>query len=294
MSIIQKASDFAKQKHRSQKRKDGRPYFVHPEAVAKKVEDYKVSDHIDELIAAAYLHDTLEDTNTTYYELVEQFGFHIASLVLEVTSNKEMKEAIGKDKYLSYKLKHMTSWALVIKLCDRLDNVMDLDLDHLDNQFRSKYILETKYIIKYLEKNYQLTKTHQTIIGDIKKQLDYLIDKYMINGNSNAKEYLGKTVTIKMDRELGCKHPKHGFTYLLNYGYVPGTVSGDGEELDAYIVGEYHPVSEFTGTCIAVIHRTNDDDDKLVVAPKGKMYTTLQIKALTEFQEKWFESVIIK
>ena len=108
------------------------------------------------------------------------------------------------------------------------------------------------------------------------------------------KDYLNKEITVIMDRQLGSKHPKHGFIYMLNYGYIPGTVSGDGEEIDAYVVGEFNPIEEFTGTCIAIIHRTNDDDDKLVVAPNGINYTDDQIRALTEFQEQFFESVIIR
>ncbi len=106
--------------------------------------------------------------------------------------------------------------------------------------------------------------------------------------------YLGQTVKVKMDRPLGTKHPKHGFIYEVNYGYIPNTVSGDGEELDAYVLGEHNPLEEFKGEVIAIIHRTNDDDDKLVVAAKGKNYTDEQIRALTEFQEQWFESVIIR
>lgn len=109
-----------------------------------------------------------------------------------------------------------------------------------------------------------------------------------------SKKYLGKEVIVKMDRELGTKHPKHGFIYTLNYGYIPNTISGDGEELDAYVVGVFESVSEFKGTCIAVIHRLNDNDDKLVVAPEGVNYTDEQIMALTEFQEKWFVSEIIR
>jgi len=114
------------------------------------------------------------------------------------------------------------------------------------------------------------------------------------NNMLKIKEYLGKEITVKIDRELGTKHPKHGFIYTLNYGYIPNTISGDGEELDAYVVGIFQPTLEFTGECIAIIHRTNDDDDKLVVAPKGINYTDDQIIALTEFQEKWFESIIIR
>lgn len=106
------------------------------------------------------------------------------------------------------------------------------------------------------------------------------------------KEYLGSEVTIKIDRQLGTKHPKHNFIYLLNYGYVPNTISGDNEELDAYLLGVFTKVEEYTGKVIAIIHRTNDNDDKLIVVPSNKYYTDEQIRALTEFQEQYFESVI--
>lgn len=106
----------------------------------------------------------------------------------------------------------------------------------------------------------------------------------------NTKEYLGKTVTVKMDRPFGSKHPKKGFIYPINYGYIPNTISGDGEELDAYVLGVFEPVEEYEGKVIAIIHRVNDNDDKLVVSNKN--YTDDQIRALTEFQEAYFESEI--
>ena len=108
------------------------------------------------------------------------------------------------------------------------------------------------------------------------------------------KKYLGTIVQVKMDRPLGSKHPKHGFIYPVNYGYIPNTISGDGEELDAYVLGEHIPLDTFTGRVIAIVHRTNDDDDKLVVMAEGRNYTDEQIRALTEFQEKYFESIIIR
>ena len=108
------------------------------------------------------------------------------------------------------------------------------------------------------------------------------------------KKYLNTIVDVKMDRSLGSKHPKHGFIYPVNYGYIPNTVSGDGEELDAYVLGVHKPVESFTGKVIAIIHRTNDDDDKLVVAPVDKNYTDDQIVALTEFQEQYFKSIILR
>ena len=107
-------------------------------------------------------------------------------------------------------------------------------------------------------------------------------------------KYLGQTISLKVDRPFGTKHPKHGFIYPVNYGYVPNTVSGDGEELDVYLLGVFEPVDEYEGKCIAIIHRTNDNDDKLVVAPEGKDYSDDAIDALTEFQEQYFEHIIIR
>jgi len=107
-------------------------------------------------------------------------------------------------------------------------------------------------------------------------------------------QYLNKIVTVKMDRPLGTKHPKHGWEYPVNYGYIPGTVSGDGEELDAYVLGPDMPLNEFTGRCIAIIHRTNDNDDKLVVVPDGLDFDDNTIEQETKFQEQWFEHVIIR
>ncbi|MBQ2872418.1 MAG: inorganic diphosphatase [Bacilli bacterium] len=111
----------------------------------------------------------------------------------------------------------------------------------------------------------------------------------------NTKEFIGKTLDIKIDRQYGTKHPKHGFIYPVNYGYIPGVISGDGEELDCYLLGVFEPVKKYTGKCIAIIHRTNDDDDdKLIIVPESKEYSNDAIEALTEFQEQYFEHEIIR
>ena len=110
----------------------------------------------------------------------------------------------------------------------------------------------------------------------------------------NTADFIGKVVTVKVDRPLGSQHPVYGLIYPLNYGYVPGVMAPDGEELDAYILGVFEPLGDFEGDCIAVIHRLDDDDDKLVIAPKGKHYNDEQIQALTEFQERFFTSVIMR
>lgn len=110
----------------------------------------------------------------------------------------------------------------------------------------------------------------------------------------NNKKYLGKILDIEIDREFGSKHPKHGFIYPVNYGYIPNTISGDGEELDCYLLGVFEPVKTFKGKCIAIVHRTNDDDDKLIIVPENKEYSNDAINALVEFQEQYFEHIIIR
>ena len=107
-------------------------------------------------------------------------------------------------------------------------------------------------------------------------------------------EYIGKVVEVKIDRQMGSKHPKHGFIYPVNYGYVPNTVSGDGEELDCYVLGVFERISVFKGKCIAIIHRLNDNDDKLVIVPEDRDFTNEEINVLTEFQERFFKHIIIR
>ena len=110
---------------------------------------------------------------------------------------------------------------------------------------------------------------------------------------TNAIKYIGKEINVIIDRPIGSIHPKYPeHIYLVNYGYVPNTLSGDGEELDCYILGEFRPLKEYKGKCIAVIHRENEDDDKLIIANNN--YSNSEIRLLTDFQEKYFKSEIIR
>ncbi len=108
------------------------------------------------------------------------------------------------------------------------------------------------------------------------------------------KQFLGKIVTVKIDRPLGSKHPDWDFIYPVNYGYIPHTISGDGEELDAYILGVSEPLQTFCGKCIAIIHRLNDDDDKLIVVPENRDFSDEEICVLVDFQESFFKSEIVR
>ncbi len=110
-----------------------------------------------------------------------------------------------------------------------------------------------------------------------------------------ATQFIGLQVEVTIDRPINSKHPKHGFVYEVNYGFIPNTKAPDGEETDAYVLGVNEPLETFKGKCVAVIHRLDDNDDKLVVIPDAMAdITDEEILKLTKFQEKFFTSEIIR
>ena len=101
---------------------------------------------------------------------------------------------------------------------------------------------------------------------------------------------IGKLITVTVDRPMGSHHPDYpDLIYPINYGYIEGILAADGEEQDAYVLGVNEPISEFCGRVIAVIHRHNGVEDKLVVAADGLEFTKNDILRLTHFQERYFD-----
>lgn len=168
-----KALRWATKAHASQKRRSGEPYIVHPKEVARFVKQFKSSHNLNALISAAYLHDTIEDTDTTYEDLVKQFGGLIADMVKELTSDKKALEKLGKGEYIAQKMAKMSSWALVVKLADRLANVQDIDKQTPEQQ--KKYANQTKLALDRLKRDRVLTKAH----GDLIKAIEAKIGEYV-------------------------------------------------------------------------------------------------------------------
>ena len=101
---------------------------------------------------------------------------------------------------------------------------------------------------------------------------------------------IGNIVKVIVDRPLGSHHPKYkNMIYTVNYGYVPGIIAADGEEQDAYILGVNEPIKEFTGKVIAVIHRFDDVEEKLIVVPNDASLTKEEIMRQVDFQERFFK-----
>lgn len=162
---MEKALSFATEKHKLQKRKfNGEPYVNHCIRVSNTVKEFS---NQDELMVAAILHDTLEDTDTTYDELQREFGEQIAKIVLSLSNDKEELARLGKTQYLAEKINTLTSEELLIKLADRLDNLTDLRGDAWSKQ----YAEQTKYVfIEKLDKK-NLGQVHLVLLDKIQQRI---------------------------------------------------------------------------------------------------------------------------
>ncbi len=101
-------------------------------------------------------------------------------------------------------------------------------------------------------------------------------------------------VTVTVDRPIGSAHPAHPeLIYPINYGYVVGVLAPDGEEQDAYILGVDRPLPCFTGELIAILHRSDDCEEKWVVAPQSQVFTPEEILSAVHFQERFFHTTVI-
>ena len=110
---------------------------------------------------------------------------------------------------------------------------------------------------------------------------------------SDIRRFLGETVTVTVDRPIGSVHPHCPETvYPENYGYIEGVLAGDGEEQDAYVLGVDTPVASFTGQVIGIIRRDDDNEDKLIVVPHGRIFCQNEIAEALFFQERFFVSEI--
>jgi (p)ppGpp synthase/HD superfamily hydrolase len=164
MNKVLLAIKFANLKHKGQIRKvSGEEYITHPIKVSYILAAFKKSKKLEDLICASLLHDTLEDTETSFEELNKHFGPLVASLVFELSNDNEEIKKIGKRDYQLNKMRGMSSYALVIKLADRLANITDNPTEKMKE--------DTLYILKELSKKRKLSKTHLAIISEIRNYL---------------------------------------------------------------------------------------------------------------------------
>jgi guanosine-3',5'-bis(diphosphate) 3'-pyrophosphohydrolase len=121
-----KAADFAAFKHRRQRRKDAEasPYINHPLALARVLKLEAGVAELDVLVAAI-LHDTVEDTETTVEELEREFGHAVAAIVAEVTDDKDLPKPDRKRLQVEH-APHISHQAKLVKLADKICNLRDV------------------------------------------------------------------------------------------------------------------------------------------------------------------------
>ena len=125
MNLILKATEFSALKHQNQKRKDGKtPYVIHPISVAVILSEIGGIDD-EEILSAALLHDTIEDTDTTADEIDKEFGSKIMSIVKELTDSKELSYSERKQFQIDH-APSLSKEATLVKIADKISNVSDL------------------------------------------------------------------------------------------------------------------------------------------------------------------------
>lgn len=110
------------------------------------------------------------------------------------------------------------------------------------------------------------------------------------------RDFLNKKITAKIDRPKNSVHPKYReIIYPINYGYIENTISGDGEEIDVYVLGEEEPKDYINCKVVAIVKRNNDNEDKLIAIASScnKIYTKEEMAKEINFQEKFFDSIIL-
>ena len=183
MKNVESAKLYAKEKHKGQFRKDGTtPYFTHLESVVSRVKGLGVVD--EDILCAGWLHDTLEDTDTTFDELIERFGQKTATLVYSVSKNEDLPK---KERELQYTklLKDAPFEAKLVKLCDISANLKDLENSGMSKTKKKKTVSKKLHYLRMIK-------------GDISEHLEeYPKISDLINGiNQVAKEFHQRPVSI--------------------------------------------------------------------------------------------------
>ena len=166
--MIATAQEFATKKHEGQTRKfSGEAYINHPATVAALVQQYGGNP---DQIAAAWLHDVVEDCKVKIETIQKKFGPKVSSLVGELTNPPEIDKGQKKTEYMAKKITTMSSEGLTVKLCDRLNNVSDFDT--AKPKFVQSYAPKTRFILNALEDSGRPLNSQQIkLVAEIDKAI---------------------------------------------------------------------------------------------------------------------------
>ena len=103
-------------------------------------------------------------------------------------------------------------------------------------------------------------------------------------------QYLGKQLTIHIDRPIGSLHPRYQYPYPLNYGYLPGTKAEDSAEIDVYLLDCQRSLTTVEAVIIGIAIRHDDDENKLIATLNGRCPTLQEVEQQLHFQEQFFHT----
>ena len=174
--MVDRAEALARFYHAGQTRKDGTPYIEHPRAIVdllKMVDPDIVYKPV--ILAAAWLHDTLEDTGITPQQIIDNTSPRTLAIVKQVTNDPVKLRAMGKGDYIAQKVREIDDDALLIKLGDRYHNVSDLQTADVDWALR--YAGQTQLMLDALDDRPALPRSHRLLIEMIEEEVDEFLQR---------------------------------------------------------------------------------------------------------------------
>jgi len=158
MDIVAKAQKFAHEKHKNQKRKDGITFFSeHLEGVVNRLKNLGITNQ--EILSAAWLHDTLEHTDGTFDEINKIFGNTISVLVLSLSKDLSLSNKEKEAQYIQ-QLKNSAPEAKIIKFCDISANLKDISNSPLSKTQKNKQVKKLYHYLRVIKKGLSETKSN--------------------------------------------------------------------------------------------------------------------------------------
>lgn len=155
-NLVLRAKSFACEKHKNQKKKDGTLFFQHLEGVANRLKNIGITN--EDILSAAWLHDTIEHTETTFDELNEIFGNTIAVMVLSLSKDTKIPKKDADVQYIS-QLKASSIQSKIIKLCDISANLKSISNASISKTQKNKKIKKLFFYLRAIRKDIIENKT---------------------------------------------------------------------------------------------------------------------------------------
>ena len=176
MSKIQSAENFAKERYLGIIKKDSDiPHHEHLAAVVARLKNLGVTD--EDILSAAWLHDIIDDTNTSFDELDQRFGSRVAVLVLSISKDKSLPRSIREEQYIK-QLKESTLEAKLIKLCDISSSIKDLKNSSFSKTKKIKEMKKKLYYLNAIKTDLIKNKTQIPGIAGFVNGINDIITSY--------------------------------------------------------------------------------------------------------------------